>query len=126
MAKKSSADEVNWDAAIDKLAELTERGDLEWDTVVNFHGRGEEVAVPPVFEANVKGRKVRVYEYQYKHYTDADEWDWATELAIEFVDENGNLEYPWKGRLGSRLRLLDAIRYRTAQVGDFLEEFLHE
>ena len=126
MAKAKNADEVNWDAAIEKLIAMTERGELEWEAIEDFDGRGEDVAVRPAFDARVRGRKVRVYEYQYKHYTDSDEWTWTTEVAIEFVDEQGNFEYGWQGRFGTRRRLLDAVRYRAAHVGEFLQEFLQE
>ena len=123
MAKQESA---NWDAAIEKLITMTEQGELEWRTVVGFQPRGEDILVPPAFEADVRGRRLRVYEYEFKHYTDADEYNWQTGVAIEFVNERGGLEYTWPGGYFYRSRLIAAIRFQAAHVGEFLQEFLHE
>ncbi len=126
MAKSKSSDDVNWDSAIEKLIALTKDGELRWESNSDFRARGDDEISGVAFEAEVKGRRILVYEYQYRHYTDVDEWDWATSIAIEFVDAHDNLEYSWQGRLGNRRQLLDAIRFQAANISDFLEEFLHE
>ncbi|MEX2317336.1 MAG: hypothetical protein WD669_09310 [Pirellulales bacterium] len=115
-----------WDDAIGKLAAMTEQGAIKWELHESFHGRGEDIAISPAFIAEVNGRNVLLYEYKYKYFTDVDEWTWQTDVAVEFVDDEGRLEYTWQGSRGSRQRLLDAIRYRAAHVDDFFKEFLRE
>jgi hypothetical protein len=125
MSQIKPASGPEWDSAIEKLTELTEKGQLNWALIDDFSGRrSDEKPVLPAFRAEVQGRHVLVYEYEFKNYTDADEWEWDTGIAVEFVDGRNGLEYTWQGNEWPRRRLLETIRYRAANVGEFLEEFL--
>jgi hypothetical protein len=124
MADEKSKRYSDWDAAIEKLIALTEHDEIDWEPWDEFRGRGEDAAVPPAFRTEVNGRNVAIYEYRFKYYTDSDEWEYHTDIAIEFIDPSGRLEYAWQGSPYARRRLLDAIRYRAAHVDDFLKEFL--
>jgi hypothetical protein len=126
MSKAQSVRYSDWDAAIEKLTAMTESGEVVWEVRDDFRGGGEDSAITPAFYAEVNGRDVLVYEYNYKHFTDADEWEWHSDIAIEFVTPSAGLEYPWQGSRVARRRLIDAIRYRAAHVDDFLKEFLQK
>jgi hypothetical protein len=118
-------DENRWTEAVKKLAEQTENGQVAWQqgiyspTIrmnVNVIGDG-------IYSTAVNGRLLIAYEYTYRNYTNVDEWTDESEVAIEFVDAEGKLQYQWP-KVPFRLQLLDAIRYRVSGAHLFLDSFV--
>jgi hypothetical protein len=117
----------SWDSATDKLIELTESGRIRWEPAhqmpsASDHGNASEL-VGPAYVATVEEKRVAVYEYRYRLYTDADEWHWSTEIAVGFVDNNDQMEWEWPSPR-RRSALLDAIRYQQSGAEQFLDRLL--
>jgi len=111
-----------WEQAINKLVSVTCSGSLEWQI-------DEPISSPAgavtghVYTSYVQGRKLAVYEFRYRYFTDEDEWELVPDVAIDFVTEDGTLEYRWP-KLGPRWTLIDAIRRSVSGADEFLESFL--
>lgn len=111
-----------WNDAAIKLAELTRAGDVKWSSNPAM-AKLREDAVGSVFVGKYLDKLMCVYEYKYRRFTDVDEWEWETDVAIEFVTDGGALEWRWPA-VAQRRSLLDAIRYAAANAGDFLKKLL--
>ncbi len=114
--------ESQWEKAIKKLLDLTHSRKLEWTTLELLERDGIQ---GHAYVAAVQDRFIAVYEFQYKSYHDEDSWEWDNEVAIEFVDNNFNLEWRWPAS-PLRWRLLDEIRFQSSHASDFIEKFLEE
>ncbi|HUT94347.1 MAG TPA: hypothetical protein VMY37_33110 [Thermoguttaceae bacterium] len=114
----------DWAPAVQKLVALTESGKLTWERCYHAPPRAHEI-VGDMLRANVQGRYITVYEYRFKSYEDEDTWSWETEVAVEFVDSQGELQWRWPAT-SYRWALIDAIRAQLAGAPDFLRKFLAE
>jgi hypothetical protein len=119
------ADENRWTEAVRMLSEQTEKGEVSWQQglfppdirpYVTVSGDG-------IYSTVINGRKLIVYEYTYQNWIDSGNSTDETEVAIEFVDGEGKLQYQWP-KLPFRLQLLDAIRYRVSGAYQFLDSFV--
>src|SRR3569833_625779 len=109
-----------WEKVLKKLASQTDTGDVTWQV---FSRPVRENLVGYVYMAEVKNKKIVIYEYSYRHYADEDVWEDLTDVAVEFVSHDGTLE--WRiPAAPARHELLNAVRKATAGAGDFLAEFL--
>jgi hypothetical protein len=116
--------ERDWTKAVKVLVEKTNNGNIRWSEG-HYPPDFRENAVGPVYKAVVGGRWLAVYEYSYKYYTDADEFEWRQQAAIEFVQEDGTLEWKWpETPLG--WELLDAIRAQQAGAAHFYDQLVKD
>lgn len=118
-------DTKQWAEVVKRLAKRTEEGTERWDTSLFSKDLREDVLGDGIYSATVQGRYLMVYEYQYKSYSDEDHYEWEREVAIEFVDTKGCLQWAWS-RTPYNDQLLDAIRYQLAYADQFLKDFLAE
>jgi hypothetical protein len=116
--------EPNWTGAVDKLLDLTAAGKVKWDCGF-FETKMRDDVNGWIYSTYLNGRHIIVYEYAYKCFTDEDTWHWDTEVAIEFVDGDGRLEWQWPVT-PSRFQLLDAVRRSAHGAEEFLEDFLED
>jgi hypothetical protein len=93
-----------------------------WSTNQFLPSIRKNVVGDVIYSAAVNGRMVVVYEYSYTAY-DVDGPTEENDVAIEFVDNMGNLQWQWP-KLPYRWQLLDAIRYTLCGANDFLKTFL--
>ena len=77
------------------------------------------------FHATVEGRPIAVYQYRFKRYEDEDTWFWESEVAVEFVGADGQLQWRWPAT-PYRWELIDAVRGQVAGAPGFLRSFLAE
>lgn len=115
----------DWAPAVAKLVALTESRELTWDRFFHTPPRDHDIVGDTMFRANVQGRYIAVYEYRFKTYEDEDTWSWETEVAVEFVKSEGELQWRWPAT-SYRWALIDAIRAQVAGAPQFLEKFLAE
>lgn len=114
-----------WDEATDRLIELTERRELEWEDVELPKRPLMDGFVGPQHVAEIEGRRVAVYEKSYKVYDgENDRFHPSTSVIIEFVDEKLGPGWVWPVRTWKRSELLDAIRNRWADGDGFLRTLL--
>jgi len=125
--------ESEWEQAIEKLIIMTESRQLIWQADPKTKSRRENVE-GDVYVAKVQGRNIAVYEYRFPYYDEDSSgcsssvgaisgWEMRNEVAIEFVDESGVLQYRWPAVAG-RWTLLDIIRCAVSGAQDFLKTFL--
>jgi hypothetical protein len=114
-----------WARAAEKLIQLTEDGKLNWITNRFPAILREDILGETIYSASVQGRWIAVYEYRYKDFSDSEEFSWCNDIAIEFVDFNGGLEWRWP-TVHNRVQLLDAIRAKVCGANDFLKQFLED
>lgn len=115
-----------WELAVEKLADMTRRGELTWKPTrsITPPDAADANLIGPAFVTCVNNKHIAVYEYRYKYFTGEDEWHWEPETAIQFVDSNTfATEWLWPSPRG-REQLLDAIRYEHVGAGAFLDGLL--
>ncbi len=110
----------DWKAAVERLLAMTQAHELRWKT----SDLQREDAIGAVYEAEVHGRRVAVWEFSYRHYTDEDNWIPSQDVAIEFVDELGRCQWRWPETSGQG-RLLDAVQYQVSNANEFLKQLLN-
>ncbi|MGH1519871.1 hypothetical protein [Chryseobacterium sp. JK1] len=83
----------------------------------------EEKITSKIYKTTIQGKHFRLFEYQYKHYTDEDEWLWVQRKKIELIDnENEKLyEFNYEYSIND---LFDAVTRQTSGIEDFLNDFL--
>jgi hypothetical protein len=114
----------DWAPAVKKLVALTESGKLSWNRLVQFPPRAEEI-VGDAFRTAVQNHFIAVYEYRFRNFIDEERYVWETDVAIEFVDIEGRLQWRWPAT-PYRWQLIDAVRGQAAGAPEFLREFLAE
>jgi hypothetical protein len=114
------SDSEQWEKVLTKLLEETKTGDISWSAVSRPN---REDIVGFAYAASVKNKRLFVYEYRYRHYSDENEWEYQTDIAVELVSPDGTLE--WRiPPSRARHQLLEAIREKTSGAEDFLVEYL--
>jgi len=117
--------EQRWEQAVSLMAERTARGTIHWEPVPHARRQctaGDSVVGVP-YTGSVLGRTFLVYEFEYRSYHDEDSYSIATDVSIEVVNNELELEFRLPKTL-SRWKLLEAIRERASGAIEFLDEFL--
>jgi hypothetical protein len=109
-----------WEKAVEKLLEQTNNGNIRWKAIDSLKRDGIQ---GQAYVVSVAGRTIAVYEHQYKYYADEFAWEWKNTVAVEFVDENLELQWRWPAST-IRWSLIDAIRFQVSNASRFIEEFL--
>lgn len=111
-------------ALIVKLNKLTQEGELKWETK-NYEiqlGSTEEL-LNKVYQTKLKNKEIRIFRYRYKYYTDEHVYHWASDCRLEFIDSDGTPEWTFPEE-STIYDLYDSVRYQTAQIDNFLDNFL--
>lgn len=116
------ASDEDWTLAVKKLIALTESGELTWERCPHPPPRTEDIQ-GEAFLGVVETRMILVYEYRYRQFVDEERYVWETDVAIEFVNDEVQIQWRWPVT-PHNWRLLDAIRSQVAQAPEFLRSFL--
>jgi hypothetical protein len=109
---------------IDKLTELTQSGELEWDRkLCPDKLESTENKIDIVYTTELEGRNLRLYEEKYKHYTDEFDFYWADGLVLEFIDDSGGHIWQFPD-LRNIMDLLKAVKFKEAGVDSFIKDVL--
>lgn len=118
-------DDERWEAVLRQIATQTDAGEIRWQKAPDLKSRCTEgtgiVGVP--YTARIRDKIFLVYEYEFRYYTDSDEWSPATEVAVDLISSDGELEFGLP-RVGGRWQLMNAIRGQVSGARDFLRDFL--
>lgn len=117
---------IPWNEVVSKLAVDTERNVVRWVPVRDHGPDMLPLVVGVAYVSEVKGKRIRVYEYQYPSSWDEDGavLETTSDVAIEFIDQVVNrLEYRIPST-ESRWKLLESIRLQASQVPEFVNAFL--
>ena len=111
-------------ALIDHLIELTQTEQINWrresppNQILTTHNR-----VAQVYVTSYNDRIIRLYEEMYKYFTDEDVYYWQTRLVMDFIDEDDNSLWQFP-QTPNGWDLLNAIKYRDANVDAFINDIL--
>lgn len=114
-------------ATIVKLTRQTKEGKLKWsfdDDEPSSLGGTEEL-VDYVYYTEVSDINFRLYKYQYRNYTDIDEYFMSQTYRLEMVDNAGKSlwEFPRDEDISD---LYESVRFKTSGAADFFTTFLNE
>lgn len=115
-------EEERWERVVAKLAEETKSRAVVWNEVVRAHDIERDTVLPMYF-ARVADKFIRVYEYKYEWSADGDTFFPASEVTIEFVDDQQRSLWRFP-KVDSRWKLLEAIRYQATKADDFVQRYL--
>lgn len=107
------------------LIELTQKGKLNWkrydppEPIVTSYDN----KVDFVYIANFEDKILRIYEERYKYWYDEDKWSWDNRVIIDFADDEGRSIWKFPALPGI-WDLLEAVKYREADVDDFISEII--
>jgi hypothetical protein len=119
-------DEKTFSKVIIQLINLTRSNELKWkkqDPPNWLTDSGSKIE--SVYLTEYKGRKLRLYEEKYQSYDDFDRsYSWAKRPVLQIIDQfnKTDWEFPWCRELKD---LIEAVRYHSANVSEFLDNFLN-
>lgn len=106
------------------LIQKTNQKEIEWNIVKhNIDLPHDEKITGKIYVTTINGKKFRLFEYQYKHYVDEDEWLWNQRKKIELIDDNNEKLYEFDYDYSIN-DLFDSVTRQTSGIDDFLEDFL--
>lgn len=108
---------------IDNLTELTQNNHISWERVDPGNLLSTENKIDFAYIVEHLGRVIRIYEEEYKYYTDEETYHWSSRVVAEFIDEYGNMLWRFP-KTRNAWDLLNSIRYEDVNVGDFLSDML--
>lgn len=130
--------EDKFDQAALKIFKLTHLGEIEWTKVTppKSIGEGTDWIFPLYFEAKYQGRKLGLFRERLRlaagaarsawalaTMADSEALQWTESDRLVLLDEDGELAYSFPRSRVIR-DLLDAVRYKTSGVDQFLDELL--
>lgn len=113
--------------AIVKINRETKEDKISWNKV-NLKPTSlsnAEVVSGFVYESRVLNKDVILYKYQYKYYTDEDEFHWVDGYRLDFVDGRNISEWTFPYNNATE-DLYETVQFKQANVSDFLTEYLDE
>lgn len=110
-----------------KLNEMTQDGNLLWNTVPNAESLslGKDKPVKTIFQTVYKGKELRIYEETYKYWTDEDRFEWSSRIILAIVGENGENLWEFPAVVGI-IDLYESVRFQVANVNQFIEDLFSE
>lgn len=113
--------------AITLLLEQTQEGVLKWQ--VGGPGKdltqGTDAIVDVIYVAAKEGRVLRLYPFQFRSYTDEDEWHWEDGVALELSDPQRKSWWQFPKHAVIR-DLLEAVKFKTVGVDTFIDKLIAE
>ncbi|UTN02308.1 hypothetical protein L0669_13365 [Flavobacterium bizetiae] len=106
------------------LIQKTNQNEVKWEIVKHtIDLPHDEKITSKIYVTTINDKKFRVYEYQYKHYIDEDEWLWNQRKRIEMIDDDNEKLYEFDYDY-SVSDLFDSVTRQTSGIDDFLKDFL--
>ena len=118
------SDRKKWIKLVSVLLEATQNKRIVWTLdrpPENLVASNEYT--DQVYEGGFKDKQLRLYTYNYKYWLDEDRFEWQEGVKFEFVDEMGRSLFvvpPVEGVSD----LLEAVKYQTADIEEFLEKLV--
>ena len=130
-----------WPDAIAKITSLTQEGNIKWESRLSSQSikKNPEDLINTVFEADFKGKTLRLYSRSYKEIVEElspllstgffgrrkEGENWHEEIVLEILDINKNpvFQFPYSTWLKN---LLFAVQYQVSGVKEYLDEILGE
>jgi hypothetical protein len=114
---------------VTKLNRLTQEGRLRWRLTKAPASltRGSSNPIAAYFECDLMGKLVGIYEERYQDWSEeTKEWHWSPRLVLGLFDGEGHQLWEFPDRLAGLNDLWNAVRYRSADVDEYLDSVLAE
>ena len=118
-------DEISFSKVIITLIRLTRSNELKWEKQEPppwLTDSGSKIE--SVYLTEYQGRKLRLYEEKYQGFDEMDRsYYWAKRPILQLIDKRNKTdwEFPWCRELKD---LIEAVRYLSANVSSFLDNFI--
>ena len=116
---------ANEDAVIDKIESDTRNKKLEW-SVNKFPLDSlskENRLLGKAYVAPFNGNYFRVYNFEYKHYTDYDEYNLSEDICLEIIDNLGKAKWTFsKNR--KIFDIFELAKYYAEKIDDIFDQYL--
>lgn len=116
-------DTIDWSEFIRSLIKKTKGDSIHWSRAHQPQAVTREKIVGPAYETEFgdKPFHVRVFRYEYRYYTDIDEFETRDEVAIEFVSSDGDPEWrlPQSPLCSS---LLNVVQFQSSNVSEAVRQ----
>ncbi|MBW3543217.1 MAG: hypothetical protein KY476_23430 [Planctomycetes bacterium] len=112
-----------WDRVVKKLNEDTKAGKVSW-SIDSAHSIKPQDLDGLVFVTRVMDRQVAVYRTKYRDWLDDEEFVWATEVEIVFVDDLGHILWMFP-KTPARWELIETVQSDFAGADEFANAFLN-
>lgn len=106
------------------LIKQTNRGEIIWKIVENrTELPHDEFYTSKIYKTKILEKNFRLYEYQYKHYTNEHEWIWNQRKRLEIIDESDEkiFEFEYDYSLND---LFDVVTIKTSGIEHIINDFL--
>ncbi|MFS8053477.1 hypothetical protein QD357_11620 [Rhizobium sp. BR 317] len=87
-----SYNETDWVKAITKLIELTSKQEISWD-IFSEYEEDPWTTVHRAYASPLNGKYYVIKSSRYRHYTDEDEWFWASKFEFEVYNKENYSDY---------------------------------
>lgn len=106
------------------LIKQTNKGEITQQIVEHeIELPNDEKITSKIYTTTILDKNFRLYEYQYKHYIDEDEWLWNKRKSFEVIDQSNNRLYEFEYDY-SLNDLFESVTRKTSGIDDFLGNFL--
>ncbi len=106
------------------LIKKTNNNEIEWEIVNHqIDLPHDEKITSKIYKTSILEKALRLYEFQYKHYIDEDEWLWNQRKRLEIIDQSNERLYEFDYDY-SLSDLFDAVSRVTSGIDNFIESFL--
>ncbi|MCU0447698.1 MAG: hypothetical protein MUE85_22585 [Microscillaceae bacterium] len=112
---------------VTKLNRETQEGKLKWiiSELPVKSLSGTESLIDKAYTTEVDGKRMRLYRFNDRFYTDYEEYVKQDYIRLEFIDKNDNSEWIFPSYVSSSIYdLYESVRYKVANVDGFIEKFL--
>lgn len=108
-----------------KINRETKEGKLVWESsgIRPTSLSGNEILKGLEYSCKVLTKILRLYQYQYKIYTDEDTYYWENGYRLEFIDIWGNTQWPFPYNRAID-DLYDSVQFKLVNVEGFMDDFL--
>lgn len=108
-----------------KLIKMTRGGELEWRSlsVQDDELPSGEFILDKIYQATINSRQFNLYRYKYKFFRDEFDFEWATRIRLELLDNAGYTDYEFEYN-NSFDDLYDIVREQTSNVVDVIDDIL--
>lgn len=113
-------DQIKEKKLLQHIYQETKLGLLNWSEIgIDRYIRSDGEVIGKYYCADLKGKKILLYRYKYKHYIDEDEYHWQEDIMLEITDKHFKQECEIESD-NTMISLYNSVRYKEANLDSFL------
>jgi len=117
---------VNEEAVLNKLEIETRQRNISWSVnSLPFNQPSDERLIGRIYVCPFGNDYLRIYRYEYRYFTDVDEYTWIEEIRLELVDHSGNQKWIFSKnrKIGD---IYNLAQYYAENIGSIFDNFLKQ